>query len=834
MKKIAILLFLSISLQLAYSQDDLINNIEKLDSIQHLLDLNQLEDTTKIKRLNYLARIYFSNFEYLEGLKVLNQANQLAKKVKCPKGEALFYRTIAEFYYIPELKRYFNLKSILRYRELKQQEDIFEINPPTRNDIFVKKANKQLAESLKLFETNNLFLAHVLFNSSTYLLQENQEKALLQLDTSFNLFIELDQIGNAASTKGFKMYVLQSAGKIEEANEVEQVVSNLILKIENEIEAILLFNYLISYHNIIGKDFAVKRGLELENQIENTDKKRLQILVLENLAINFAYLDLSDKAVEYYKKAVALRDQINYFDDVIRIYFNLGFDLVAIKQYDEAEYYFSTAKHFAIKSEYEGIRQMGIERYNDGMGQILMGKEKYQEALEMFEQAGSDYYIDFYKANCYHKLGNLKESIFYGERSYKHATVTNEDLRLILKICLLLSEIYEDTDQELKAVKYLKEYRNIIEKQKDDDIANNTSTFEIQNIIDKNNKEKDLLEKEKLLKEKENQNQRWWLFSIAAGLFSSLVVVYLLNRNVKNKQRANAQLQQQKEEIENQKNKAENALSDLKSTQSQLIQSEKMASLGELTAGIAHEIQNPLNFVNNFAEVSVDILEEMFDEMAAGNLEEVKEIAGDLKQNLEKITHHGKRASGIVKGMLEHSRTSDGKKELTDINALADEYLRLAYHGMRAKDKSFNAEFKTEFDESLPKINVIPQDIGRVLLNLINNAFYAVQAPPPPPAGGEIQNDQIEYRPTVIVRTSYLPPSGGGGALITVSDNGPGIPPSIVDKIFQPFFTTKPTGSGTGLGLSLSYDIVKAHGGEIKVESLAGEGSEFKITIPNT
>jgi len=282
------------------------------------------------------------------------------------------------------------------------------------------------------------------------------------------------------------------------------------------------------------------------------------------------------------------------------------------------------------------------------------------------------------------------------------------------------------------------------------------------------------------------------------------------------------------------------SLDELKAAQAQLIQSEKMASLGELTAGIAHEIQNPLNFVNNFAEVSVDILDELNEEIDAGNVDEVKEITNDLKQNLEKINHHGKRASSIVKGMLEHSRSSDGKKQLTDINALADEYLRLAYHGLRAKDKSFNADFKLEADESLPKIEVVPQDIGRVLLNLINNAFYAVdkrakESDPLTPKGGT-KNERNNYKPTVTVSTAtFIPPSGGQrGVKISVKDNGPGIPASIVDKIFQPFFTTKPTGSGTGLGLSLSYDIIKAHGGKISVESKENEGTEFIIQLTNT
>jgi signal transduction histidine kinase len=267
------------------------------------------------------------------------------------------------------------------------------------------------------------------------------------------------------------------------------------------------------------------------------------------------------------------------------------------------------------------------------------------------------------------------------------------------------------------------------------------------------------------------------------------------------------------------------SLQELKSTQSQLIQAEKMASLGELTAGIAHEIQNPLNFVNNFSEVSSELLEEMKEEIRNGNLEEVNALSDDVIQNLEKILTHGRRADGIVKGMLQHSRGSSGEKEPTDLNALADEYLRLSYHGLRARDKSFTADFKLDADEALPKVNVVPQDIGRVLLNLINNAFYAVSE--------KAKQNPNDYKPTVTVSTTTVKsPSGDLGVEIRVKDNGPGIPYEVKKKIFQPFFTTKPTGQGTGLGLSMSFDIVKAHGGKLSVESKEGEGTEFAVQLP--
>ena len=273
-------------------------------------------------------------------------------------------------------------------------------------------------------------------------------------------------------------------------------------------------------------------------------------------------------------------------------------------------------------------------------------------------------------------------------------------------------------------------------------------------------------------------------------------------------------------ELENKNRELEDAMHDLKTAQSLLIQSEKMASLGELTAGIAHEIQNPLNFVNNFSEVNTELIAEMKNEIDKGNLDEIKALANDIEANEQKINHHGKRADAIVKGMLQHSRASSGVKELTNINALADEYLRLGYHGLRAKDKSFNATMKTDFDDNIGNVNVVPQDIGRVVLNLITNAFYAVD---------EKKKQQPEgYEPTVTVSTKKT----GDNLMISVKDNGNGIPQKIMDKIFQPFFTTKPTGQGTGLGLSLSYDIVKAHGGELKVETKEGEGSEFLIILP--
>jgi signal transduction histidine kinase len=302
---------------------------------------------------------------------------------------------------------------------------------------------------------------------------------------------------------------------------------------------------------------------------------------------------------------------------------------------------------------------------------------------------------------------------------------------------------------------------------------------------------------------------------LLAGLAAFSLIAFVLYRNNRQKQKANLALHEQKLKVES-------ALQELKSTQAQLIQSEKMASLGELTAGIAHEIQNPLNFVNNFSEINAELSEEILEAAAKGDLEEVKALATDIKSNQEKIREHGKRADSIVKGMLQHSRSSAGAKEPANISALADEYLRLSYHGMRAKDKSFNATIKTDFDPELPLVPVVAQDIGRVLLNLFNNAFYAVNE------RKKIEGDG--YAPEVVVQCGRA--DSANAIQITVSDNGPGIPESIKEKIFQPFFTTKPTGQGTGLGLSLSYDIIKAHGGELALAQTQDTGTSFVIRLP--
>ena len=443
-----------------------------------------------------------------------------------------------------------------------------------------------------------------------------------------------------------------------------------------------------------------------------------------------------------------------------------------------------------------------------------------------------------YLARAMQKKGALDSMYYYAKIAYDGATKMGNDVNE-MNAALILSEYFEKINPE-NSLFYLKRHNAIKEKLFTQDQTNKRYFLE----SEQRNKLAELEKKEINTKNRIRQN------ALLGGLFTFILLAGVLIFTNRRKKVINDTLQQQKLQIENQnqdlinsgrelalKNRdLETALADLHTTQAQLIQSEKLASLGELTAGIAHEIQNPLNFVNNFAEVSAEMLDEMHEELEKGDTTEAIAIATDLKINLEKINHHGQRASSIVKGMLEHSRASSGVKEPTDLNALVDEFLRLTYHGLRAKDSSFNATIETHFDPDLPKVLVISQDIGRVLLNLINNAFYAVAER----SRSTVHQRDVEtlhatslqqspYQPTVTISTQKT----ADQIIIKVQDNGNGIPESIREKIFQPFFTTKPTGQGTGLGLSLAYDIlVKGHGGILEVENAPDQGAIFIIRLP--
>ncbi len=395
--------------------------------------------------------------------------------------------------------------------------------------------------------------------------------------------------------------------------------------------------------------------------------------------------------------------------------------------------------------------------------------------------------------------GRKGDAIFQLEKA-KAKSEEYKSLSVLVASYKNLDKVYYQSGNLIKAYQNNKLYQqyndSLSHEYKDKELA----LLDVQN---EQKKEEKVQQEERTKMEFLNKMQ---IYGLLTGVVILIIIAGFLFYNNSQKQKTNSLLIQQK-------NKIEDTLTQLKSTQAQLIQSEKLASLGELTAGIAHEIQNPLNFVNNFSEVNTELIDEMQQEMDKGNLAEAKEISNDIKENEQKINHHGKRAGDIVKGMLQHSSSASGKKEPTDINKLADEYLRLSYHGLRGKDNSFNADFELIIDKNLPNINVIPQDMGRVLLNLINNAFWAVRT--------------VE-KPLVVVKTEQTE----NQIIISIKDNGIGMTEATKAKIFQPFFTTKPTGQGTGLGLSLAYDIVtKGHGGTLDVESTEGVGSIFILKL---
>ena len=564
------------------------------------------------------------------------------------------------------------------------------------------------------------------------------------------------------------------------------------------------------------------RHLEIElkalRMAEDNHLEGEKVLPLTYIGNVYRTLNEPQKAINFYRQAMLISES-NHHSFASNLKMNIGNTFIQLNQIDSALYYLQTAQNEMLKTHpnVHPLVYIGIGTIQTKLKNYKQAFDYYQKSLQVAEKEKTPRWISVTFrniANLYKEQNQRDSSIYYAKKSLEIAESIADKSNASLTSDLL-SKIYENYDNK-KAFDY---YKKAVELR--DSLTGSGNIKTIQALF---------AQDEERQKEAENNKiafrNQLKLYILLAVLGISLLIGFILYRNNRQKLKANLILQEQKEKVES-------TLSQLKSTQTQLIQSEKLASLGELTAGIAHEIQNPLNFVNNFSELSVDLVKDLKDELKRPEKDEtyIDELFDDLSQNQEKINHHGKRASSIVKGMLEHSRASTGVKELTDINKLADEYLRLAYHGLRAKDKDFNADFKTDFEGNLPKTEVIPQDIGRVLLNLINNAFYAVHQRKQQLCEGSKPSQSLStYTPSVSVSTKQL----DNAIEIRVKDNGTGMPESVRAKVFQPFFTTKPTGQGTGLGLSLAYDIVtKGHGGTLEVESTEGVGSEFIIKLPS-
>jgi two-component system, NtrC family, sensor kinase len=490
------------------------------------------------------------------------------------------------------------------------------------------------------------------------------------------------------------------------------------------------------------------------------------------------------------------------------VFMNLGGAYVNMNKLDSALFYEKKAYQIANPGEFSYyfklLKILGVI-YTNLDNFPLAKKYFYLDVATDHSSNKNEIYSSM--SLMYMRMG-IRDSALYFANLGNQLAIVSKSPEDIIYARNALAQIYDSLHLPDSALKYQKQLMSL-----KDSIFGAQKLLNFQQVyFDDQARRKEIEEA------RTNYRTKLRMYALAAGLFILLIATVFLIRNNRVRKKTNALLEDQKKELQL-------SLVQLKATQSQLIQSEKMASLGELTAGIAHEIQNPLNFVNNFSEVNEELLMEMKDDLDKGKIEDAKALANDAIENQKKINYHGKRADAIVKGMLQHSRTSSGKKEPADINTLADEWLRLSYNGLRAKDKLFNATMRTDFDKSFGNINIISQDIGRVLLNLYNNAFYAV---------AEKKKQQPDgFEPTVFVSTKMIGDKPDSYRVeIRVKDNGNGISQKVMDKIFQPFFTTKPTGQGTGLGLSLAYDIVKAHGGELKVETKEGEGAEFIIELP--
>lgn len=558
----------------------------------------------------------------------------------------------------------------------------------------------------------------------------------------------------------------------------------------------------------------LSEALKISREIRNLE---LESGCLVFMGATYSSLEEYKLSLDHLFDALKLKDEFAITPMHPFVLANIGYCYMKMGRLDSALFYTNGAEYLidSLRLKFSTLHSLNLT--TQGQLQTLLGQPA--KAIDYFQRsiALKDYLnlgISQYSlAEVYRSVGQQDSAMYYARQGFINSRRSRQKTQ-VMDAARILVQLFKERNNADSAFYYQSIGLAIrdslfspgnFNKLKLDAVREQQALFKNQQAIEKAEQEKQALA------------NRIKIYGLMLALAAFLFFAIFLFRNNQQKQKANWLLQEQKEEAGLQREKAEAALQELKTTQAQLIQSEKMASLGELTAGIAHEIQNPLNFVNNFSDVNMELLEELKTAANQGYLEEVKAIAEDVSNNEEKINHHGKRADAIVKGMLQHSRAGSGKKEPTDINLLADEYLRLSFHGLRARDKSFNANMVTDFDKSIPLISMVPQDIGRVILNLLNNAFYAAASISLP-----------DHKPTVWITSKNCKDH----IELSIRDNGAGIPEKIRDKIFQPFFTTKPTGQGTGLGLSLSYDIMKAHGGEIKVESNMGEGTKFVILLP--
>ena len=819
-------LFLVVSLNSLGQTKSVIEYYEfKKDSVKELIAKFSQDDQKLIRLKNEYARLCFVNYEFEDGFLSLQEAKTLSDKLDYKEEEVMYYLTLSSFYDNPDnpISLYYRKKAQRLSNNLEEEldENTNFTNIPEYNlSNDSQKINNQLNNALgkKELSTNKEIQANILFAiARTNYDLGNPEEALPNLTEAIILFSEINEIYPVFILSSIKVRTLIYLGEVEEAKAIELELIQAMSAEQDKNNLALIHSAMANSYRFQGRwSLAIEYYLKTLELLDPVEDRELRAIDQYQLGVSYENYGMNRRAVDNYRVAIEELEKMQDSSRLYQAYGTIVFPLIASEEYGEAMKYMKLSLQDTIRN-----KDWTIARYNDAQGQILKSQGKYQEAIPYFEMADTAFskmegvewanaFMNLYMAESYFNLEDYNKALQYANESL----ILDSNVQATEKATLLLSQIHEKLDNPRQAYQFLKDYQLLRSENEKSEELNRIADAEIRSILDESEKAIDLLEREKLKKEKESLFQRWLIISVLIVLIFVVVFAIILYRNNKNKQKANAQLKKQKEKIEL-------TLDQLKDTQSQLIQSEKMASLGELTAGIAHEIQNPLNFVNNFSEVSNELLDEISEEFEKGNLDEVQKILIDIRHNLDKINHHGKRADGIVKGMLQHSRKDNSEKEQTYLNVLCDEYIRLAYHGLRAKDKTFNAKIETDFDESVGKINIMAQEMGRVILNLLSNAFYAVSQ-----KKKEIEDPGYEPKVTVSTRKKAKQ------VVIQVKDNGNGIPQKLLDKIFQPFFTTKPSGQGTGLGLYLSYDIVQVHGGELKVEAKEGVGTIFTIFLP--
>ena len=795
------------------------------ESIQSVLNDENLEEDKRVVLLFGFAKDSFNAHDVDLGLKTIHKALLLADSIGYKASKTHLYATLSVFFGqdFPDLQFYYerraeeSIKDDLSLTELQTQSS--QNSPRTR--LTNEELKKVLIDNLSLFDSESTIEIRAAILSRLghlELILTNFEESIAFFEEAHELFDDSDELYPSFYTLGYTLSILNTLERFSTYRAIELKLKRILFKNSDSPYFVLMSKAMASSYArqglfIMSIEFYLR---SIDAFIQSGDLALLPNVYLD-LGVAYENLYLFEKAVDSFKTCIQVLDGIGAKYRIAEMYTYLIFPLIELEQYDEAQKYIELAENDTVFTK----TAFHFARLADARGQILMNQERYEEAIDYFEDALTGFksideihwgipYVMLNISACYGRAGQTEKALKYAldskgigyEGQQKLARRTNQ----------LISKLYETKGDFSPALRYLKEYENIVESSNKDDELRILADAEIQSILERSNREIIALGREQQLAEQINTTQRLWLTVILGALIFTLLLSYVLYRNYRIKMNTNSRLLREKEKVED-------TLQKLRTTQEQLVEQEKLASLGQLTAGIAHEIKNPLNFVTNYSELGQELLLELENAVINNDEKEIKDAIADLKKSLSKISKNGKRADSIVKGMLQHSRSGSSEKSAVDINKLSEEYLQLAYHAHRAINQSLRVDVEMDLDPELGVKVVNAQDIGRVILNVISNALFAVSE--------RHKNRPQDYIPRVNLSTK----SGLETFTIKVQDNGPGIPEDIRDKVFEPFFTTKKGTDGTGLGLSISYDIVKSHGGKLKISSDA-EGTLVTITLP--